>query len=217
MPVAHNVIRFNGSLPGGEVWSVNPKFGPGSEGLLQDYTNLLAWVENIAVLNTNNVFPSDMRTMMSNAAQLVSIRAEYRDSSGVLAMAAETTLPSPVPGTGSANKPFQTSLVSSLMTGRPGRSYRGRLYWPALAVPLGPNDLRIADGNLAAYTTGIRNFLSAVQSASPVVGGPILSVVSETLSVTTPVTVIECGDVLDVQRRRRDSLVEGRQSANFPT
>lgn len=216
MPVAHNVIRISGVLPGGEVWSVNPKFAGGDTGPVDDYVNLLAWVEGIGLLNSGNVLSNGLRAMLSLSGWVTQIRGEFRDDTGTLVQAAEYVLPSPAAGTGTASKPFQTSLVSSLLTGRPGRSYRGRLYWPALGVAVVPTDLRIADGNLATYTNDIADFLSDVQMAVPFADGPVLSVVSDTLSVATPVTEISCGDVLDVQRRRRDSLIEGRINRPFP-
>lgn len=215
MPVEHNVIRINGSLPGGEVWSVNPKFYNPDGSQYEGYDVLLAWVETIMELNTGSVLPAAIRTLLSTAGSLVSVRAEYRDAAGNLAQAAEVVATSPIAGTGSASKPYQTSFVSSLLTGRPGRSYRGRLYWPALGAQISAADLRVADVQLNTYVAGIKDFLLAIQNSQPAVGASKLSVVSDTLSVATPVTSIQGGDVLDSQRRRRDSLVEGRVSYAF--
>lgn len=216
MPIAHNVVRILGSLPGGEVWSVNPKYIAGPEGLKTSYEDLLSWAEGIVSLNSGAIFPVNMRPLLSAAASVTAVRCEYRGPSGDLVQAAEAVPVSPVFGTGNPSKPFQTSLVSSLLTGRPGRSFRGRLYWPALAVPLGLTDLRVPDTNLQDYTSAIALFLEQVS----IIGAPendmTLAVVSETLSVATPVTQISCGDVLDVQRRRRDSLVEGRVTVGYP-
>lgn len=216
MPVAHNVVRISGSLPGGEVWSVNPKYGPGPEGLKTSYEDLLAWAEGIVGLNDGNILPAGLRSILSSAAAITSIRCEYRDASGNLAQAAEAVPTSPVPGTLSATKPYQTSLVSSLLTGRPGRSYRGRLYWPALSLSIGTADLRVADSVLATVTAAINTALSQIATIGAPENDLVLSVVSETLSVVTPVTQISCGDVLDVQRRRRDSLLEGRVTVEYP-
>lgn len=215
MPVEHNVIRINGSLPGGEVWSVNPKFHNPAGSQYEGYDVLLAWVETIMELNSALVLPPAARNLLSSAGSLVSIRAEYRDAAGNLAQAAEIVTTSPIPGTGTPSKTFQTSFVSSLLTGRPGRSYRGRLYWPALGANIGTTDLRVPDVQLNTYVAGIKDFLLAIQNSQPAVGASKLSVVSDTLSVATPVTSIQGGDVLDSQRRRRDSLVEGRVSYAF--
>lgn len=217
MPVAHNVVRILGSLPGGEVWSVNPKYGPGPAGLKTSYEDLLAWANGIVGLNSALIFTAQLRNLLSSAAAITAIRCEYRNSAGDLVQAAEAVPTSPIPGVGNASKPFQTSLVSSLLTGRPGRSYRGRLFWPALGAAIGTTDLRIADVALQGYTAAISTFLEQVASIGEPENDAVLSVVSPTLSVVTPVTQISCGDVLDVQRRRRDSLIEGRVTVEYPT
>lgn len=214
--IAHNVIRINGSLPGGEVWSISPKFGPGALGLVDTYADLQEWCENVAALYSGDIFPTQLRGLLSASGAVVSIRAEYRLSNRELITAAEYTLPAPVAGTGGATKPFQTSLVISLMTGRPGRSYRGRLYFPALAAALDGGTLRIPEVTLGNIVEASGDWLSQVESASGVPDGPKLAVVSELLGVATPVNTVGCGDVLDVQRRRRDSVVEGRQSRIYP-
>lgn len=217
MPVAHNVVRILGSLPGGEVWSVNPKYGPGPGGLKTSYEDLLAWANGIVGLNSGTILTAGLRTLLSLSGAVTAIRCEYRSAAGTLVQAAEAVPVSPVSGSGSATKPFQTSLVSSLLTGRPGRSYRGRLFWPALGAPIGSSDLRVSDTNLQTFTAAISTFLEQVASIGEPENDAVLSVVSDTLSVITPVTQISCGDVLDVQRRRRDSLIEGRVTVAYPT
>jgi len=216
MPIAHNVVRIGGTLPGGEVWSVNPKFGVKTGGLVIDYSDLLLWAGAISTLNSSNVLPADIRTIISSACAVTVIRCEYRGNSGDLEQAAEVVLSAPAPGTGLMTKPFQSALVSSLLTGRPGRSYRGRLYWPALGASINGSTGRVAPAQVLSFTAAVSAFLSAVQMAAPVDGGVALSVVSDTISTATPVTSILSGDILDTQRRRRDALEELRTSQPFP-
>lgn len=217
MTTASNVVRINGALPGGEVWSVNPRyignFGPD----IQSYPDLLSWATAIGALNAGNVLPTSLRSLLTTAGAVTSVRVEYRDASDRLQQAAEYVLPSPAAGLGNASKPFQTAVVSSLLTGRPGRSYRGRLYWPALGAVISTSDLRLSDVNAQAICTAVGQFLTAVADAAPAGTDMALAVVSQTLSSRSAVTQIQVGDVLDVQRRRRDSLQEGRFSAPFPT
>lgn len=217
MTTASNVVRINGTLPGGEVWSVNPRyignFGPD----ISNYPDLLSWATAIGALNTGNVLPMTLRTLLSTAGAVTSVRVEYRDAGDRLQQAAEYVLPSPAAGVGNASKPFQTALVSSLLTGRPGRSYRGRLYWPALGATISATDLRVSDTTAQSICTAVGQFLTAIGNAAPAGTDMALAVVSQTLSTRSAVTGIQVGDVLDVQRRRRDSLQEGRFSAPFPT
>jgi hypothetical protein len=91
------------------------------------------------------------------------------------------------------------------------------MYQPALGAPL------VAGGRLGAATrdsmlaaaaaclVGVRDDVAAL-----VVPAPTLLVVSSTVGpALRSVTRIRCGDVLDTQRRRRDSLAE--QYATFVT
>lgn len=217
MPVAHNKVRILGLLPGGEVWSVNPSFYANLDNVVTDYDELLAWATAIAALNEGDVFPAGLRSLLSSAASISSIRTEYRDGNGNLSQAAEYTLPIVAAGTGTASKPFQTAVVSSLLTGRPGRSRRGRLYWPALAANISSTSLRLSTPSASAVGEAVRSFLSAVTASAPAGKNPQLAVISETLSTATQVTQVAVGDVLDVQRRRRDSLVEQIATVNYPT
>lgn len=216
MAVAHNRIRIQGSLPTGEVWSVNPAFTDDGGPLVVDYSVLLEWAQNIAALNASQIMPTALRSLISSAATVSSIRVEYRNSAGELGQAAEHTLTSPIAGTGTPTKPFQTSLVSSLLTGRPGRSYRGRLYWPALAAAISTSTLRLTNPSTAGAVAAITEFLTQVADAVPAPFSSQLVVVSDKLSVATPVTSVVVGDVLDVQRRRRDTLQEATASQAYP-
>lgn len=210
MPIAHNVIRFQGSLPGGEKWSITPRFASDVGPLYRTYEELVAWGESIRQLNDGAVFGSNIWNAMSRAVALDTIRLEYRDENDDLETVAEISTQGLSQSGAVANKPFQTSIVTSLITGRPGRSYRGRLYWPALGIELDSSSLRVPLNALTYLNQDVQGFLSAVQEAQPTVRAVRLAVVSNTLSVATAVTQIQMGDVLDTQRRRRDSLKENR-------
>ena len=205
--VAHNVVRINGTLPGGEVWSVNPKYNSPA-GPITDYDELLAWAENFAesITEWTSAFP--LRQLLSTAAAITSVRMEYRQADDTLGQAAEYIFPTPFAGTGAANKIFQSSVVCSILTGRPGRSYRGRIYWPALNAGL-DTQLRLTEATRNGIVAAFFNLFQEVTTAAfPIQPDMTLRVVSQTLDVSTPATLIQVGDILDIQRRRRDSLQE---------
>lgn len=210
---AHNVIRILGSLPGGEVWSVNPKFG-GTP--VEGYEDLLLWAENIEAQIETGAIGAPLRNAMSSAAAITGVRVEHIGANGRLAQAAEVTLATPLVGAGSATKPFQTAMVFSLRTGRPGRSSRGRLYWPALGTTISTTTLRLELAVREAYLDAAVDFLTALQTAAPAGATVALAVVSQTTGVNTAVDQIQVGDILDTQRRRRDSAVEQYSVLPFP-
>ena len=205
--VAHNVVRINGSLPGGEVWSVTPKFNRPS-GPVTEYEDLERWAGIVAgtmeTWTTSNIF----RTLLSTAGTIDSVRVEARNAANQLTQAAEVQLTPSLPGISPANKMFQSCVVFTFLTGRPGRSYKGRMYWPALAASLN-TQLRMAQSTIDSYATNGVELLEMIGGAGATDGEfPIPVVVSQTTGVSTPITSVRVGDILDIQRRRRDSLTE---------
>lgn len=205
--VAHNVVRINGTLPGGEVWSVTPKF-MGQPAVMTQYAQLEEWAELIGGFIEGLPSANPLRGLLSSAGAITSIRTEYRDASNALGQAAEYIFPSAVLGSGAANKVFQTSVVLSLRTGRPGRSYRGRIYWPALSASLNAQ-LRMTETTMTGILNEAITLFANIEGYADQVGNAVnLAVVSQTLDVSTRVTSVQVGDILDIQRRRRDSLQE---------
>jgi hypothetical protein len=124
---------------------------------------------------------------------------------------------SPTDGTASVVHPFQTSWVTSLRTTQVGPSGRGRLYWPATGVTLDPDTYRPIAGTVAAALAGVKTYLGGIQTAVRVTfASSTLTVWSRKLATSNMVTSIQMGDILDVQRRRRDALVESYATLSFP-
>lgn len=209
-----------GTLAGGEVWSVNPNFGIFDEtGSSWDQESgdaivqaLLPLSPGVNVLNT-----------MSTAVALTGYRLEGRDDAdGSLLGVAEGFRTSPLLGTGSPNKPPQSAMVLSLRSSRPGASGRGRLYWPTCSVSLTASNWRIPTAVVEAFTNELRGYLRSIQDTIKAEGGfgPTTSVRlivrSKTLSAESQVNRVQAGDILDVQRRRRDKLRENYSSVDYP-
>lgn len=213
--VAYNVVRIQGTLPSGEVWSINPKFVATSGTLVIHNDPLQSWADNIAAMKSGKVAGTQLLGIMGKKTAITSIRCEHRNTDDVLVDAAEATLSTPAYGTIDAKMPHQVAWVVSLRTNRAGRSYRGRLYWPALAAPVLPDTSRIWVDNLDVWLTDMSDLLGGIQSAAPSETPVTLAVVSQTRNTATAVTRLEGGDVLDTQRRRRDALDELYRSKPF--
>jgi hypothetical protein len=208
-------LSIRGTLPGGEAWSVNPIFDA-----FNAYEGVEAADMNAVALAVRAVsVPDSLKNLMSSSAQVTSFRVEGRTGGNELILAAEATpVDGSITGLGLATKPYQTSVVASLLTGFAGASRRGRLYWPALGAGINTN-LRLNTPTAAKTAADMSAYLRAIQtaiSANTKFAGSRLVVFSQKLGVKTPVTDISVGDVLDVQRRRRDRAVESRSSASYP-
>lgn len=216
MGAAHNVVRVLGGSPGGEVWTINPRFYHPSGTPIVEYADLLTWATAINSLNAGAVWPSTLLSLITTTGSIRGIRTEYIDENGDLAQAAEFIRPTAQAGTGTLGKPLQTSLVISLLTGRPGRSYRGRLYLPYWGAPTLQDTGRVAASSRQSIVDAMQVWLTAVGAAAPIGGGLELVVVSQTIGIAARVNQLSIGDVPDTQRRRRDSLVEQRTGVVFP-
>lgn len=208
-------LSIRGTLPGGEAWSVNPIFDA-----FNAYEGVEAADMNAVALAVRAVtVPTSLRALMSSGADITSFRLEGRTGGNELVLAAEAAPASgAITGNGVATKPYQTSVVASLLTGFAGASRRGRLYWPALGAGINSN-LRLNSPTADAVAADMSAYLRAIQtaiSAQTKFAGSRLVVFSQKLGLKTPVTDISVGDVLDVQRRRRDRAVESRSTASYP-
>lgn len=212
MATPHNVVRIIGASAGGEVWSINPRYATSGDGPVTAFADLQAWATAISFMNSNAVFPTLMLGLLSSAGSITAVRTEYIDASGNLAQAAEVTLATPAAGSGLPSKPQQTAWVLSLMTGRPGRSYRGRLYFPAWGNPTLDAGFRVPIAQRTPMLTAMNAWLRAVGDActAPGIQGPV--VVSQTRGTLDFVTSVSLGDILDTQRRRRDAMIEQRST-----
>lgn len=218
MPTSANKVIVGGPLPGGERWSVGCHFADGNGAATVNlFEELDDWARAIALLNSGNVLPLNVRALLSSSVAIEYVRTERIGADGRLALAAEYVLPNLVPGTGTLRNPLQVSLVASLSTGRPGRSFRGRMYWPMLATSLEASSGRVPTAVCGLVATDTANWLRAVADTIVDPNPPLDPVVtSQTQGVNTRVETVGVGDVPDTQRRRRDSLSEGRSVAVVP-
>lgn len=207
-------VNLQGNLPGGEVWSINPVFQLFSSPPV-NYAAALA-----ACMAVGAVVPGTaLRSTMHSATTVTKSRLEFRSLGGTLETQAEANLVSPVVGNGTGGPhPYQTSTVFSLRSVHPGGSGRGRLYWPFTGGALGATDYRISAANVTAQLTDMKTYLSGVKSAlATSLGTDVYLVVwSRRLSAAYHIERILQGDVVDTQRRRRDTLKETYQTVAFP-
>jgi hypothetical protein len=213
-----NVIRVSllGNMPNGESWTVNPVWQIGGVSTAEDISNEEA--QTIATAIAAIALPTGLAQQWSTSTSWAGARVEARRWDGTLAAQAEALKAIVAPGTSSGTHPFQTALVSSLRSATPGGSGRGRLYWPATGVPLVTNTLRPAFATITTALSAVKTLLTSIGAAIDVTttNSPVLSVWSRTNASTAPVTSINMGDVCDVQRRRRDALLENYQALAFP-
>lgn len=208
--MATDIVRVSvyGTLPGGEVWSINPCFRMDGGDTL-NYSEALAAV---AAINAVTV-PANLRAVMSSSTAVTGCRVEGRSYAGELQSQADGLRTAAIAGSGSSALPFQSSMVLSLRTVAAGPSGRGRLYWPATGVTLNAATLRPASGTVTSFLADFKTYLQAIQTAldGVVDESVLLAVWSRKNATSSGVAKIMAGDILDTQRRRRDNVPESYQ------
>jgi hypothetical protein len=158
-----------------------------------------------------------VRALWSTSTLYTGCQVEARSSTGVLESLADVPRATTVPGSGGGALPFQAAAVVSLRTNFVGARGRGRLYLPATGVNLGASSLRIDPTVLSSALDGVKTWLSGIEAAVEVtLSAAPLSVWSRTGFGTHGVTKILMGDVVDTQRRRRDTAPEAYQERAYP-
>lgn len=204
-------LGIRGEIASGEVWSINPAFTIGNEVGPTKWDQALG---QTAVTACAAIAPGTTLRGLLPAGGLTSLRLELRSNAHFLLGAAEAPYSGTAP-TGSMSEPPQQSIVISLRTEVPGRSHRGRLYWPAVKGATTDTGGRVpaatVTGALADAKTYLRALQDAIKAGAFPGANPVtveLAVVSQTIASQTRVKTLQIGNVFDVQRRRRDALKE---------
>lgn len=112
--------------------------------------------------------------------------------------------------------PYQIAWVQTLQSAFPGRNGRGRFYVPQPVGVVG-NDGKVAAADTGLQADRTRTLIDAINAdlalADPAMYLCVASQGSALYSVPPGnhrIEIVECGDVLDTQRRRRSQLEEVR-------
>lgn len=212
-------VALRGSLPGGEVWSVNPAFNETTNTTIWNQAEGQAAADAIGAL----AVPAALGNLHSNIAPRVRVRVERRLDDNTLLGAAEAAWVGGTPPVQGGQMPFQTSCVISLRSNVPGGSGRGRLYWPALGAQVSGTTLRLNNPTTSAVATAAATYFDGIATALKNAFHPVPSLIDVDLAVYSPtlqskqrIVRLEVGDILDTQNRRRDRLVEARSVVAMP-
>ncbi len=199
---AHAVrVIIQGGIRGGEIWSFGQWFDAG-RALTHSELGDLCTTANTAF---NSQLKPALQARMTASDNGVSTSAYYYDGSSSRAVD-QYTIPNSWVGTaGSSNVPNDMAAVATVLTGRPGRSYRGRAYLPWTGPGLVNGQFTSAD--CTALATAYAGWLTTVKNATTPFVGAVPVVCSQTKSVLTPVAQIRIDSKPDVQRRRIEKVV----------
>jgi hypothetical protein len=199
-------VSIQGALPSGEKWSINPVFGlsPASAVSSDECADMVAAINGTAV-------PGQLLSLNPAGVTVTGARVEARTAAGVLQSVAEGNRGTPTPGTSSTTHPLQTSIVVSLRSTDSTARGKGRLYWPGIGCLLNATTLRFDSTPTDSALNGMDTYLGGIRTAIrsvPGFSGAFLAVWSRSNAATRAVVSLRVGNVPDVQRRRRDKVIE---------
>lgn len=171
------------------------------------FSDLQTWLSAVGPATT--AFATAINGMSSTAVTYSTLRAEYYAGGNTASLIANFGLGGPVTGVNAPTNSSRAALVASLITNRPGRSYRGRIYVPCL-VPSLTASTRVPNTTQNGLRNALRTYCKAVE-ATPLTTStgpqnPALVVASKLLGSAQPVTGIRTDDLLDTQRRRENDF-----------
>lgn len=133
------------------------------------------------------------------------------NSDGRAVAQAEANFPtSGVSGTGTASLPPQCAVAVTLLTSRPGRSGRGRLFLGPIAQSAIGTDGRLTAATRTRILDAMTYFYTELRNASYTNDAQRPVVVSPTLGQSFKIKSVAVGDVIDTMRSRRNALVEAK-------
>lgn len=150
----------------------------------------------------------DFAGFISELTAFTGVRVDDVQDPGGVVRTAQFDLVEPSLGASTGQQlPPQCSEVVSLRTGSPGKSFRGRMYFPPLSVGALTGEGSISTGAQGELADAMQRFFNTYNAASAPVNATAF-VASDVRQQLTAINQIQVGSVFDTQRRRRSEIAE---------
>lgn len=198
MPIPAGACRFSiiGTLPQNEIFVTN--FWTSANKAVPSIGDLQAWAAKVRDEFQADVLPAVV-PMLATGGRYDEVRAYfYQDGGPTADIVGQASFTAGNTGSGTTNTlPLQTSLCVTLLTEIPGRSYRGRMYFP---MAMGSLTAHQASATLInQVVTGLKNAFDGINAHADI---GFVGVVSQKLGTAQVVTSLRADTRLDIQRRR---------------
>jgi hypothetical protein len=193
--------RMNGGLPSGEVWSSGFHVQTAADiaAVATSFSSAVTalWT-GTGSAGVGGVYSTTVTVTSLDVFQLdpVTDKAIAKDERPV-------TLAGQGPGDA---LPQEVAVCVTLRTRTPGPSGRGRMFMPPPLVTTVTPEGRLSPSPQASFAAGIALMLQAMATATHT---PVLHTKG---GIDRLISGVDCGDVFDAMRRRRDALIEARIS-----
>jgi hypothetical protein len=214
----HWLLSFGGDLcEGQEIWANNIRFATASDlpfGPFDENAQLAGFAADIRALALNVAarWPSDVRCtwVKFNPIDANGRYASLTESNTLFLQGTDIIV-----GQGTTVMPPQASMCITWRTAfARGRGSKGRIFAPRSHVSVAANG-RVNQGQVDGMAQAYRDFIVALNDLEGPDGTGLRVVVASGVNgALNPVERVEVGNVIDTQRRRRNSLVEAFTGIN---
>lgn len=195
IPAGVGRISLRGHLRGGEIWETG-WWGVGSNFETNTGCNAVA-ASVVATLGDTDVV-NNLLQIWDAATGLDGVVVYGYPNGGPRATTMGEAPINGYNGTGSGDLPLQACLVATTLTGQPGRSYRGRMYWPATGCVLTTSQASATTCQQIALATATLVHQDSSSNAGPIV-------LSQKHGTHLPLVAVRVDSKIDTQRRRARS------------
>jgi len=197
---AHAVKQvFSGTTQGGEVFAHSLWFDFGSQPSQADLDNFCA---TSRLTFNSQVGITAVKSALPNTTAYTNLTL-YSYAGGPNAdLVSQNGVALACTGTASNALPDQLCMVMSILTGIPGRSFRGRSYLPACAAASLATTGQAGSGTCDTFANAWAGYINGMQAGGGGTPAVTLVVASAARSLMTPAILVSVDSRLDTQRRR---------------
>lgn len=193
-------LVISGNITGVQTWSVGcsmtgPDFAP-------DQADFSTWLDSLVPAITS-CWSAGPGVAASGDTQLTRLSAYHYQANAHLAGRVAESPVGPLGGHASGSNSYRDCLVASLLTATPGKSGRGRMYWPATGVNLVNH--QASSSLISDIATNTAAFLNAV-NASTIGGFAPVVIVAGKLNPPPRVISVAVDTKVDSQENRSDKI-----------
>lgn len=197
---AHAIkLVFAGTLQGGEVFAHSLWVDFGSQ---PSQSDLNTFVTNCYLTFNAQVGITGVKSSLPNTTAYATVTGYAYDGAHSNAVLVSPPTAITCTGTAGTGLPNQCALVMSLLTGIPGRSFRGRTYLPACQSSSLAATGQVGSSTVDTFANAWAGFINGMEAGGG--GSPAVKfvVASAAKGVLTEVVNVQIDSRLDVQRRR---------------
>lgn len=205
-------VTLYGTVSDGlDIWTMSFAIDPQAS---RTQAQMNQTASQIRVIFLNEVWTgAAISAYISDHTTFVGVRLDdVREPGGIVRQAVSDNAEPVTGGLAGSQLPPQIAEVISLRTGDPGRSRRGRMYFPPLGVAALFGDGTLHVSRRAELAQAMADFFTGVNGDAFVASTAFVA--SDVLQALIAINEVRVGDIFDTQRRRRNALDESYSVAS---